>query len=103
MKKTGKGGRREGSGRRKKPDGEKKIQWWVYLREDEIEKFGAAGGTREQVANWVRAYPMVRSETDRLLDQPPTTVKLMAHLEATNEPQELIDELKSLMTKKFDL
>ena len=102
MEKPVKGGRRKGSGRKRKPDGQKKIQWWVYLREEEVEKFGAAGGTREQVAGWVRAYPMARGETDRLLAQSPLVAKLLTYLEAQNTPkaEELAEKLLTLVVMR---
>ena len=100
MQKTGKGGPRKGSGRPKKPAGATKIQWWVYPTEKELEDFKAVGGTAEQVVNWIRAYPMARGETDRLLAQSPLSAELAAYLAATDAPQELQDKLESLMVQR---
>ena len=100
MGKTVKGGRREGSGRPKKPAGATKIQWWVYPTEKELEDFKAVGGTAEQVINWIRAYPMARGETDRLLAQSPLAAELLTYLEATDAPQELRDRLESVIVAR---
>ncbi|MEG3875763.1 hypothetical protein QT972_00065 [Microcoleus sp. herbarium7] len=100
MQISAKGGVRKGSGRRKKPAGTTKIQWWVYPTEKELEDFKAVGGTAEQVVNWIRAYPMARGETDRLLAQSPLAAELLAYLEATGAPEDLCDRLESLIVQR---
>lgn len=52
------------------------------------------------IITWVRAYVAVGGETDRLLAQSSTALKLMAYLEATDAPEELRDELESLIVQR---
>lgn len=100
MQKSAKGGLRKGSGRPKKPAGATKVQWWVYPTEKELEDFKAVGGTAEQVVGWIRAYPMARGETDRLLAQSPLAAELLVYLESTNAPEHLQDRLESLIVQR---
>ena len=100
MQKSAKGGSRKGSGRPRKPAGATKIQWWVYPTEKEFEDFKAVGGTAEQVVTWIRAYPMARGESDRLLAQSPLAAELLTYLEATDAPEHLRDRLESLIVQR---
>lgn len=96
------GGKREGSGRPRFPDTERKIQWWIYLKQSELAAFEAIGGTRKQVADWIRCYPMARGETDRLLAQAPITGRLLNFLEGLGTPdsEALAEELFGLIVNR---
>ena len=48
---------------------------------------------------WTRAY-ISDPDCDRLLSQAPLANKLLNYLEATNAPQELIEELESLLSAR---
>ena len=75
-----------GAGRPKLPDTKKKIQWWIYLRQGELSNFEATGGSREQVADWVRHY-MTARDIDRLLVQTPVARRLLSFLEGIDTPE----------------
>ena len=100
--KSQRGGKRKGSGRPKSPDTERKIQWWIYLKQSELAAFEAIGGTRKQVADWIRCYPMARSETDRLLAQASIASRLLNFLEGlgTPESEALTEELFGLIVNR---
>jgi hypothetical protein len=75
------GGKRRNAGRPARPTDQKIIQWWIYLKRVEVENFEAAGGTRQQVIDWVRAYPATKSNTDHQLIQSPIANRLLRYLD----------------------
>jgi hypothetical protein len=93
------GGKRKNAGRPARPKGQKIIQWWIYLKRVDVENFEAAGGTRQQVIDWVRAYPAAKSNTDRPLIQSPITSRLLTYLESlgTTEAENFASEIHSLV------
>lgn len=52
------------------------------------------------ITQWIRAYITSNGESDRLLAQSPTILKNIAYLEATDAPQDLIDENYSLLVER---
>jgi hypothetical protein len=76
----------------------------LYLPAGEFKAFcelvPATADRNKLVAQWVRAYTISGGESDRLLAQSPLSAKLTTYLEATDAPQELRDELESLMVAR---
>jgi hypothetical protein len=93
------GGRKKIHSREDKP-----TQANLYLPAAELEAFcrlvPAAADRNKLVTGWVRAYTIADGESDRLLAQSPLSAKLATYLEATDAPQELQDELESLMVAR---
>ena len=55
------------------------------------------------IINWVRTYTIAGGETDRLLMQSSVAVEVLAYLESTDAPQELIDKVESaIVARVFD-
>lgn len=52
------------------------------------------------ITQWIRVYIASNGESDRLLAQSPTILKNIAYLEATDAPQDLIDENYSLLVER---
>lgn len=76
----------------------------LYLPAGELDAFcelvPATADRNKLVTQWVRGYLTANGETDRLLAQSPTALKLLAYLEATDAPEELRDELESLIVQR---
>lgn len=93
------GGRKPVYSERSKP-----TQANLYLPAGEFEAFcelvPATADRNKLVTQWVRAYTIANGETDRLLAQSPTALKLLAYLDATDAPEELRDELESLIVQR---
>jgi hypothetical protein len=101
---VGRGGYRKGARRPKLPNIVKREKQIISFQAGDFAYFVAVVGSveaaKKQIEQWVRAYPMARGETDRLLAQSPVAGKLLSYLEATDGPQELIDELESLIVAR---
>lgn len=70
---------------------------------EELQAFKAVALTAAErnqlVCQWMRAYTIAGGESDRLLAQSPTIGKVLNYLEATNAPDELIDEVFTLIVR----
>lgn len=70
---------------------------------EELEAFRAIAPTATErnqlVCQWMRAYTIAGGESDRLFSQSPTIGKILGHLEATNAPDDLIDEVFTLIVR----
>lgn len=86
------------------PPEEKRVQNPIYLPRWLHEAFKVlvpVGADRSNlIVAWVRAYVISGGETDRLLAQSPTAAKLLAYLEATDAPEDLREELESLIVQR---
>jgi hypothetical protein len=67
---------------------------------DFVAIMGSVVAAKKQIERWVRAYPIVRGETDRLITQSPLAAELLAYLEATNAPENLRDWVESLIVQR---
>lgn len=80
------------------------VQTNLYIPASDFENFcelvPETAARNELATGWVRGYVTARGETDRLLAQSPTALKLLACLEATDAPEELRDELESLIVRR---
>lgn len=101
--KSNHGGNRKGAGNKPKPSQERKIQtnlcvqMWVW---DIFVRLILKSRDRSiLVEKWIRAYA-ISKDSDLLLSQAPLAIKLLNHLEATKAPEELIEELKSLLVAR---
>jgi hypothetical protein len=95
------GGKRRNAGRPAHPKSQKIIQWWIYLKRADVENFEAAGGTRQQVIDWVRAYPTTKSNTDHPLIPSPITSRLLNYLESlgTSEAKKFANEIHNFLVE----
>jgi hypothetical protein len=70
---------------------------------EELEAFKALAPTAAErnqlVCQWMRAYTIAGGESDRLFAQSPTIGKVLGYLEATDAPDELIDEVFTLIVR----
>lgn len=91
-------------GRKPLPPAERAMQANIYLQAGLLENLQnllpVAADRNKLFADWARAYVINNGESDRLLAQSPLSAKLAAYLEATDAPQELRDELESLMVAR---
>jgi hypothetical protein len=98
---VGRGGYREGARRPALPKRLKREKQIISFQAGDFACFvavlGSVEAAKKQIEQWVRAYPLARGETDRLLAQSPLVVELLNYLEVTDAPEELRDKLESLM------
>lgn len=98
---VGRGGHRKGARRPQIPKRLKREKQTISFQAGDFAYFVAVMGSveaaKKQIEEWVRAYPMARSETDRLLAQSPLAAELLAYLEVTDAPESLCDRLESLI------
>ncbi|MEG4419374.1 hypothetical protein QUA70_12295 [Microcoleus sp. LAD1_D5] len=91
-------------GRTALPDDEKREQANFYLPRWLLEAFKklipAAADRSNLILVWVRTYVINNGESDRLLAQSSLVTKILNYLEATDAPQELIDELESVIVAR---
>lgn len=91
-------------GRKRLPPEEKAVQSNIYLPgalNDDLQKLVPLASDRNKlVTRWVRAYLISNGESDRLLAQSPTVAKVLSYLEETEAPQELRDEVESLIVNR---
>lgn len=70
---------------------------------EELEAFKTVAPTAAErnqlVTQWMRAYTLLGGESDRLFAQSPTIGKILGYLEATNAPDDLIDEVFNLIVR----
>lgn len=101
---VGRGGYRKGARRPELPKNLKREKQIISFQTGDFADFVAVVGSveaaKKQIEQWVRAYPMARGQSDRLLAQSPLAAELLAYLEATNAPEELRDELESLIVQR---
>lgn len=101
---VGRGGYREGARRPELPKRLKREKQIISFQAGDFAYFVAVMGSvalaKKQIEEWVRAYPMARGETDRLLAQSPLAAELLAYLEATDAPEHLRDQLESLIVQR---
>ena len=76
----------------------------LYLPAGDLDNFcklvPATADRNKLVTQWVRAYTIANSETDRLLAQSPLAAELLAYLEVTDAPEQLRDRLESLIVQR---
>ncbi len=101
---VGRGGYRKGARRPKLDEKLKRVKYIISLQAGRIADFETATGDAEtakkQIEAWVCAYTVASNETDRLLAASPTAIKLLRYLKATNAPDELREELESLIVQQ---
>jgi hypothetical protein len=101
---VGRGGYRKGARRPELPKQLKREKQIISFRAGDFAYFVAVAGSveaaKKQIEQWVRAYPMARGETDRLLAQSPLAAELLTYLEATDAPEHLRDRLESLIVQR---
>jgi hypothetical protein len=101
---VGRGGYRKGARRPKLPNIVKREKQIISFQAGDFAYFVAVMGSveaaKKQIEQWVRAYPMARGETDRLLAQSPLAAELLAYLETTDAPEQLRDQLESLIVQR---
>jgi hypothetical protein len=103
---VGRGGYRKGSRRPKLPKRLKREKQIISFQAGDFAYFvavmGSVGAAKKQIEQWVRAYPMARSETDRLLAQSPVAAELLTYLEtqSTPEAESLAEKLQSLVVNR---
>lgn len=90
-------------GRKATPLNRKPTQANIQVPLEDLEAFKAIASTAAErnqlVTQWMRAYTLSGGESDRLFSQLPTIGKILGHLEATNAPDELIDEVFNLIVR----
>lgn len=88
-------------GRNPLPENQKKEQICAYLPVGDVLALKmlvpVAAARNLLFKSWVQAYVISNGESDLLLARAPLSAKLAAYLEETNAPQELRDELESLV------
>lgn len=94
-------------GRKPAPESERKVQaniWLPRWLNEGLRVLLPTGEDRNNlVASWVRAYLINHGESDRLLMQSSVAVEILAYLESTDAPQELIDKVESaIVARVFD-
>lgn len=98
------GGRRRNSGRKPMPLNKKPINIDGYVATEVVEGFRglvpAAADRNRLYTQWMQAYVVAGGESDRLLAQSPLATELLAHLEATDAPEDLRDRLESLIVQR---
>jgi hypothetical protein len=106
---VGRGGYRKGARRPELPKRLKREKQIISFQAGDFAYFVAVMGSieaaKKQIEQWVRAYPMARGETDRLLAQSPIAAELLNYLEAQNTPEaeSLAEKLQSLVvTRELD-
>jgi len=101
---VGRGGYREGARRPELPKKLKREKQIISFQAGDFAYFVAVMGSveaaKKQIEDWVRAYPIARGETDRLLAQSPLATELLTYLEATDAPEHLRDRLESLIMQR---
>lgn len=101
---VGRGGYREGARRPELPKRLKREKQIISFQAGDFAYFVAVMGSvkaaKKRIEEWVRAYPMARGETDRLLAQSPLAAELLTYLEATDAPEHLRDRLESLIVQR---
>jgi hypothetical protein len=101
---VGRGGYRKGARRPELPKRLKREKQVISFQAGDFADFVAVMGSltaaKKQIEQWVRAYPMVRGEADRLLGQSPLAAELLAYLEATDAPENLRDWVESLIVQR---
>lgn len=102
---VGRGGHRRGAGRPEIPEKLKREKQVISFQAGDFADFVAVMGSltaaKKQIEQWVRAYPIARGETDRLLTQSPLAAGLLAYLEATDAPENLRDWVESLIVQRI--
>jgi hypothetical protein len=106
---VGRGGYRKGARRPELPKRLKREKQIISFQAEDFAYFVAVMGSveaaKKQIEQWVRAYPMARGETDRLLAQSPLVAELLTYLETQNTPEaeSLSEKLQSLVvTRELD-
>ena len=98
------GGSRTGAGRKPLPTHQKKEQFNVSLPPGDVIALKilipSATERNELIKKWVRAYVIAGGESDRLLMQSSVAVEVLAYLESTDAPQELIDKVESAIVAR---
>lgn len=101
---VGRGGYRKGARRPELPKRLKREKQIISFQAGDFAYFVAVMGSveaaKKQIEQWVRAYPMARGETDRLLAQSPLAAELLIYLELTDAPEHLRDRLESLIVQR---
>lgn len=91
-------------GRKPLPEGQRAVQTNLHLPSclynDFCESIPAASDRNKLLIVWVRAYLAARGECDRMLAQSPLAVKILNYLEAIEAPDELREELESLLVQR---
>jgi hypothetical protein len=91
-------------GRKPLPPGERSVQANIYLPaelNDDLQNLVPLASDRNKLfTSWARAYLVANGESNRLLAQSPTAIKLLNYLEQINAPLELRDELESLIVQR---
>lgn len=101
---VGRGGHRRGAGRSELPKRLKREKQVISFQTGDFADFVAVMGSvvaaKKQIERWVRAYPMICCETDRLLAQSALATELLTYLKATNAPENLHDWVESLIVQR---
>lgn len=104
---VGRGGYREGARRPELPKRLKREKQTISFQVGDFAYFvavmGSVGAAKKQIEDWVRAYPMARGETDRLLTQSPLASEILSYLETQEDSakaQELADKLQLLIVNR---
>ena len=101
---VGRGGYRKGARRPELPKELKREKQVISFQAGDFADFvatiGSLAAAKKQIEEWVRVYPMVRGETDRFLAQSPLATELLAHLEATDAPENLHDWVEWLIVQR---
>lgn len=90
-------------GRKATPLNRKPTQANIQVPLEDLEAFKAIASTAAErnqlVTQWMRRYTISGGESDCLFSQLPTIGKILGHLEATNAPDDLIDEVFNLIVR----
>ena len=103
---VGRGGYRKGARRPELPKRLKREKQIISFQAGDFAYFVAVMGSvvaaKKQIEQWVRAYPMARGETDRLLAQSPLAAELLTYLETQNTPEaeSLAEKLQGLVVNR---
>lgn len=91
-------------GRKSLAPNRKPVQANILVPKEELDAFVTLvqipADRNRLVASWMRAYSIAGGESDRLFAQSPTIGKVLSHLEATDAPDWLIDEVFDLIVRQ---
>lgn len=98
------GGKRKNSGRKPLPQNQKPTNIDGYVATEVVEAFRElvplAADRNKLYTQWMRAYTIAGGEINHILAQSPLAAELLTYLEATDAPEQLRDQLKSLIVQQ---